>query len=189
MSRVILTDCDGVLLDWESSFIEWMARHGEFKENPELSHVYCVGERYNIPNKREYVEQFNNSASIGFIRPYRDSIKYIRKLHEEMGFVFHVITSLSDDPHSQQLRIQNLEKFFGPNVFERYIFTSTGGDKDDVLEEYRGSGLLWVEDKLENAVLGENIGLESVLMRHQHNYLNEHQIPTVANWREIYDYF
>ena len=27
-NKVILTDCDGVILDWEYSFKKWMTRHG-----------------------------------------------------------------------------------------------------------------------------------------------------------------
>ena len=44
------------------------------------------------------------------------------------------------------------------------------------------------EDKPENAEVGLDMGLRSILVEHGHNmnHVNE-QIPVVKNWREIYD--
>jgi hypothetical protein len=64
----------------------------------------------------------------------------------------------------------------------------TGADKNEALEPYRDSGCWWVEDKPENAEVGHELGLKSILMEHGHNmsHANE-QIPVVKNWREIYE--
>jgi len=45
-----------------------------------------------------------------------------------------------------------------------------------------------LEDKIENAELGERIGLNAVLMEHDHNadYYNGN-IPVVKKWKDIYD--
>jgi len=43
--RKILTDVDGVLLDWESAFTAWMGERGYTPVNPE---VYKQSVRYNI---------------------------------------------------------------------------------------------------------------------------------------------
>ena len=96
-----------------------------------------------------------------------------------------MITSLSLDPSAQQLRIDNTRKLFGPTAFERFIFADTGADKDEVLEPYRDSGLLWVEDKIENAELGDRLGLNSIIMEHGHN-MHYNKLPVYKNWEEIY---
>ena len=46
----------------------------------------------------------------------------------------------------------------------------------------------WIEDKPENAEVGVDLGLRSILVEHGHNmnHVNE-QIPVVKNWREIYE--
>ena len=97
-----------------------------------------------------------------------------------------MITSLSLDPSAQQLRIDNTRKLFGETAFEHFIFADTGADKDDVLEPYRDSGLLWVEDKIENAELGDRLGLNSIIMEHGHN-MHYNKLPVYKNWAEIYD--
>ena len=64
-----------------------------------------------------------------------------------------------------------------------------GADKDEALEEYRDSGcFFWIEDKVENAELGVELGLETILIEHGHNedYENEN-IQKVTHWKEIYD--
>jgi len=81
----------------------------------------------------------------------------------------------------------NLNKLFGSTAFERVVCLDTGADKNTALEPYRDSGCYWIEDKPENADVGHNIGLKSILMEHGHNMKHECPYPVVKNWREIYN--
>jgi len=187
--KVILVDCDGVLLDWKYSFRQWMHRHGYQEVRTD---TYSIDERYDIPRAegKKLVRMFNESAWIRKLPPLRDSIKYVKKLHEEHGYIFHAITSLSKDEYAQHLRTKNLIELFGSTVFERYIYLDTGADKDEVLEQYRDTECFWVEDKPENADVGIDCGLNSILMTHEHNAYYVHTdgaANCVNNWKEIYD--
>tara|TARA_R110002020_G_scaffold290894_1_gene506298 strand:- start:186 stop:782 length:597 start_codon:yes stop_codon:yes gene_type:complete len=185
--KIILTDADGVMLDWEFSFTQWMKRHGHF---PVRTDCYSMGKRYNMSGEEalRYIREFNSSANIGFIPPLRDSIKYIRKLHEEHGFIFHCITSVSEDPHAKRLREQNIHNLFGVTPFERIVCLDTGAPKHDVLKEYEGSDCFWIEDMIDNAQAGLEAGLDPILMSHEHNTDRDHpEFTVVKNWREIYD--
>ncbi len=187
--QTILVDADGVLLNWEYAFAVWMEAHG-FETVPGGELNYDIGERYNIPweQGKKLIKMFNESAAIGFLPPLRDAMYYVKRLHEEHGYVFHCITSLSTDVNAQRLREMNLNKLFGKTAFERVTCLETGADKNDALIEYAGSGCWWVEDKPENALVGHDLGLRSVLMEHGHNMTHYHaDIPIVKNWREIYD--
>ena len=188
-SNVILTDVDGVLLNWEYAFDTWMQTHGHSKiEGGQFK--YNIGKRYNISDAqgRQLIKYFNESAAIGFLPPLRDAMYYVKKLHEQHGFVFHAITSLSLDKNAVHLREMNLKKLFGETAFERIVCLDTGADKDDALMPYKDSGLYWVEDKIANCETGMNLGLRSLLMEHGHNMQFEHpEIPRVKNWREVYD--
>lgn len=187
VDKVILTDCDGVLLDWEYSFDQWMKRHGYTKKRDD---VYDLATCYDIPKSecKRIVRMFNESANIGFIPPMRDAIRYVRKLHEEHGYVFHCITSLSNDPFAVKAREQNLKNVFGDTVFERVLCLDTGADKDEALEEYKDSGCIWIEDKIENAEVGHRMGLQSILIEHDHNADFYHgDIPVLRYWKEVYN--
>jgi hypothetical protein len=184
MKDLILTDCDGVLLNWEFAFDCWMEDKG-YKGIRKDDYDICI--RYDItePVASALIKEFNQSAAIGFLPPLRDAMHYVKKLHEEHGYVFRVITSLSANPYAQKLREKNLEKLFGTAI-DSIICLDTGADKDAALEPYRNSGLYWIEDKAENAELGKSIGLTSLLMEHEHNMFNN-KVPLVKNWYEIWN--
>jgi FMN phosphatase YigB (HAD superfamily) len=186
---VILVDADGVLLNWEYAFSIWMETHG-FSKVPGSEFEYDIGKRYNIEHEqgRKLIKIFNESAAIGFLPPLRDAMYWVKRLHEEHGYVFHCITSLSVDPSAGKLREMNLNKLFGDTAFEKVVCLATGADKDAALEPYKGSGCYWVEDKPENAEIGHQLGLRSILMEHGHNMYHYHsEIPVVKNWRQIYE--
>lgn len=186
---VILVDADGVLLNWEYAFAVWMEQHG-FNKVPGGEFNYDIGQRYGIEHDqgRKLIKIFNESAAIGFLPPLRDAMYYVKRLHEEYGYTFHCITSLSTDPNAGKLREMNLAKLFGKTAFTKVVCLETGADKNLALEPYRDTRCHWIEDKPENALVGYNLGLKSILMEHGHNMHYYHdQIPIVKNWREIFD--
>lgn len=188
LKKLILTDADGVLLDWEWAFNVWMQEHG-FEEVPGSKLNYDMSVRYNISKEqvKKLIRIFNESAAIGFLPALRDAMYYVKRLHEEHGFRFHCITSLSLDPNAQKLREMNLNKLFGTSAFERIVCLDTGADKTEALQEYEGTGCYWLEDKPENAIAGYNAGLRSLLVEHGHNMHHYHEgITIVKNWKEIY---
>ena len=185
MNKIILTDCDGVLLNWEYAFDIWMQEHGNICVN---RHEYDIALRYGIKKieAKSYVKLFNESAAIGFLPALRDAVHYVRKLYEERGYRFRVITSLSLDPSAKKLRSHNLAHLFG-DAIEEIICLGCGADKNFALEPYRDSNMLWIEDKEENAELGWELGLDAILVLHEHNREND-VVPVMQNWKEIYEY-
>lgn len=185
--KVILVDCDGVLLDWEYAFDYWMKRHGYNKVN---EGVYEMDKAYDMPHSeiKRLIRMFNESAAIRKLPPLRDAMKYVKKLHEEHGFIFHAITSLSNDQYAQHLRTKNLRELFGDTAFEKYVYLDTGADKDEELAPYANTGCFWVEDKPENVDCGINLGLNGILVAHGHNADYTGQAVRVNNWKDIYEY-
>ena len=187
--KVILTDADGVLLNWEYAFCCWMEQHGHTQQKS-ANQLYDISKRFGITKEtgNYLVKQFNESAAIGFLPALRDSMYYVKRLHEEHGYVFHCITSLSKDPAAQELRKMNLQKLFGATAFEKFVFLDTGADKDEELEPYRNSGYWWIEDKIVNCQVGHELGLNSLLVEHGHNMdFVDPAIPRVKNWKQIYE--
>ena len=188
-NSVILVDADGVLLNWEYAFDIWMEQHG-FKKVPGSEFEYDISKNYNIDKEqgKKLIKIFNESAAIGFLPPLRDAMYYVKRLHEEFGYVFHCITSLSLDPNAKKLREMNLAKLFGDTAFEKVICLDTGADKYDALLPYKDTNCWWVEDKPENALVGQDLGLRSILMEHGHNMYQYHPgIPLVKNWKEAFE--
>ena len=55
------------------------------------------------------------------------------------------------------------------------------------LKKYKDTGYLWVEDKVENAHVGDKFGLDSVVMEHGYNMADE-SFPLMKGWKDIYEY-
>lgn len=189
-NKVILTDIDGVVLDWEEGFNVWMQHHGhELVEGYQFQ--YNVGLRYGMTREQgnKLVKQFNESAAIGFLPPLRDAQWYINLLHEKHGYKFIALTSLSLDPYAKELRVRNLKKLMGASFME-VVCLDTGADKDEILAEYGAKypGNYWIEDKPENLKAGTNVGLKGILIEHGHNMNEEVDGKVVKNWEELYSY-
>ena len=184
--KKILTDCDGVLLDWETPFHEWMKHKGY----SQIKHgIYNLAEMYGIDKeeKHDVVREFNESAWMCCLPVLRDAEEGITRL-TQAGFHFDVITSLSLDPYAKRLRQLNLDGHFGTNPWNELICLDTGADKDDALAEYKDTGLWWIEDKPENCEAGLRAGLRPILIDHPHNqFYNNPQVVRVKTWAELCD--
>ena len=79
---------------------------------------------------------------------------------------------------------------FVGDVFEFVQCLDTGADKDEALLPYKDSGLIWIEDKPENAKLGADFGLKTFMLRHAHNAtFNYDGVTNVDNWTQIVNSF
>lgn len=190
--KIILTDCDGVLLNWDDSFFEWLKQKQNNKDLIFDISKYNLEERYGIPYSNiihSLCIEFNNSAVIGFLPPLRDSVKYVKKIYKETGYKFLVISSLGECKFSQKLRTKNLIETFGKDVFYDFIYLPNGASKSEILKQWKDSESWWIEDKIENVIEGLNNNLNCILMNHPYNISREipDKIFRVNNWKEIYN--
>jgi len=189
MSSKIVLDCDGVLLDWYLGFSKWMERHGFHEEE---DGYYSISKRFGIEvaKGKQLVTQFNESAAIGFLSPYMDAVRGIHRLYT-MGYKFEVVTSLSNYKYSQLLRESNLNNCFYPVTFDKVYCLDTGEDKLEILSSlYKNSNYFWIEDKLQNAIDGYEVGLRPILLRHSHHKTEiiPDYIPIFDTWNEVVEY-
>lgn len=186
MNKKILVDVDGVLLDWETAFDAWMLERGFRIKKLDVYNQYV---RYGFQRKKQcddLVKQFNDSAWMGFLKPLRDSVIWVKKLTDE-GYRFDAITSMSTDHWAGELRKINLENLFGKNTFDRIQCLATGADKDTALQEYKPR-YWWIEDKPANCEAGLRAGHKPIILSHNWNldYKNE-KVQRANNWHEIYN--
>lgn len=184
--KLILTDVDGVLLNWEAAFDNWMIKNGHVKPTTREA-SYSLAKVWNMPEWviDHLVREFNASSYTGFIKPWGEAGHYVKRLADK-GYKFVTCTSFGGNDASRALRKYNLESVFG-DVFVEHNIIELHGDKSPVLSRWRGSELWWLEDNLNNARKGLELGLRPILVRHHHNAEYEGDDMLVAhNWREIY---
>lgn len=188
LSKIIVTDCDGVLLDWEFAFDVWVAEKG-YKRLPGTEQIFWAGSRYGIHNDDvlKLIMEFNESACIGFLPALRDAQYYVKALADR-GYEFDVVSSLHVDRYAQMLRINNLTHLFG-DVFRKVnAHLSITGTKEDFLREhYADSNCWWIEDRMDHADAGTKVGMRALLMDHPYNQDYAGKAIRVKNWRDIYE--
>ena len=197
-NRIILTDVDGVLLEWEHHFTKWMLQKTLFDDRgsryhphrllPDKQDTYWMEERFGLTKNeiRIQIREFNRSAWMGTQRPMLGSQTWVKLLAAE-GWTVIPITSQTSDKPAQELRKRRLGELFGEHVFTNYHILGTGADKDSALAEFHNTGLYWVEDKPANAVAGLKYGLKPILIDHPYNKdLNHDGIIRVNNWQDIH---
>jgi hypothetical protein len=165
----ILTDVDGVLLNWEKPFHEWMSRRGFVATGKDAYDLHKCYETLDPAQVHDLIVEFNSSANMGFLPPLNDAIYWVRRWHEHHGVVFHCITSMGIDPCAIKLRQMNLERLFGSNAIRRVTVLGCGESKKDVLSQYAGTEKVWLEDHSENARVGEKLGLRTFLFDRPYN--------------------
>ena len=186
--KVILTDCDGVLLDWLNEFKTWMDYRG-YKVIEKESNAYDISKVYGITRDEgfEMVMEFNASSWMLSLSPFGGAIHYVQKLHREYGYVFHCITSMSKDPKAKELRRMNLDNVFGKGIFTELECLDCGADKDEALEKYRDSSCWFFEDMPKNADTGLDFGLNSILLAQPHNADYTGAARVAADWKEVFE--
>lgn len=185
--KVILTDIDGVMLNWEEAFHIWMEHQGHVNDH-KYRFSYYIEDRFGVSREEgmRMVRIFNQSAAIGFLPALRDSQYYVTGLVND-GYRFLAVTSLGLDPHAISLRERNLRKQFGKKAFLDIICLDTAAPKEQILSqmatEYPGN--VWIEDKVENADVGVKLGLDSLIMEHAFNMDYQGPAKLMKNWKEI----
>lgn len=186
MDKIILTDVDGVLLDWETAFEDYAEAQGyAFNENQRI--VYGMDQQLGITQEEagKLISDFNHSKEFGHIEPYLDSVEYVKRFKDE-GWKFIAITTAGDHPDTWPLRRANLDAVFGAGAIDELYVLPLHGDKGVELVKYKDSGLFWLEDKPSNAVLGYQYGLKPLLMSTFHNQRYNGGVKRVNTWKEIY---
>ena len=188
--KYIITDIDGVVLDWEEGFSVWAEHHGHTKVDGYQS-KYSIGDRYGLTHQQgnQMVKTFNESAPIGF-SPLRDVQFLIKKLHEQHRYKSHSTYKSKFRSHAKALRERNPAKLMGKYAFSKVICLDTGADKDEALErlakKYKGS--YWIEDKPVNLEAGVNVGFKGILLEHGHNMDLKVNGFVAKNWEDVYNH-
>ena len=186
-NKSILTDCDGVLLNWCTAFHDWMNGFGLFiKDDKE----YSMAKAYGI--SEEDAEKYLNlaccSEMMKRLRPFSEEDVGVIQDFVKKGWRISVLTATIDHPVIHNYRKENLINVFGENVFDQIICSDFSGKKIKHLKDLKSEYSYWVEDKVTNYKDGKSLGYKSFLM---HRPWNKHLIKkskyVVNNWKEIYD--
>lgn len=191
MEKIILTDVDGVLINWDAGFRKFMLEEYAMEQAPDTDHHYRLSLRYPGMSDQimtNLVTKMNMSDRIAHLDPIVGAVETILKLNEE-GYKFIAITALSDHPKARKHRATNLDTVFGTGIFDHdeMICINPCISKRAALSNWKGTGYFWIEDHFGNAEAGYEVGLKPILYDQPYNrHYQTDLFPRVMNWNEMY---
>ena len=180
----ILTDVDGVLLNWNKQFETWMEQEDYLLDNPE---GYAIHRRFGISRDiaTKMVKDFNEGPWLSHLETLEGAKEGVAELVEN-GYTFDICTAIGTNQFSNEARTRHLKYTFGKNTFDKFDYVDMFGDKDAFLEQYLDTGFYWLEDKPENAVAGLKFGLKCILIDHPYNKWFDHpEVRRAYSWDQV----
>lgn len=174
---VILLDIDGVCLNWEQGLEDYLQAHRPHLTQAELfdEHAFDLASRYGISSDdaNQLVWDFHHHSSFANLSPMPGSTQAIHDLRNQGKLV--AITACGTTDRIRNFRIENLNKCFGTSFSEIYC-TNNFEEKKSYLSNYPSS--FWVEDHMNNAIMGAELGHKSYLVSAKHNQHQFHPLIT-----------
>lgn len=194
MKPVILTDIDGVLIQWQSGLPYFAAKHNLnvartlelLYEDKFVSPADLFGCNDELAAK--LLMKYNNSDFIKYLSPYQDAVQVINRLKDRFDFV--AITALGDTDDALMNRMFNLNALF-PGAFRDVMLVNYGESKTphymSAKIKYKDNLVCFVDDLAHNledchAVISR---LPLVHMLRGERSIAQCPVITTTNWYEL----
>ena len=180
MSKILLTDADGVLLNWLDSFLQ---QHEMSYED------FQYLEKEQPSTATTLIEAFNESARIGYLPSIKGAIAAMSKLKNE-GYEIHCVTSFGGSVYARRARFDNIKKLFGNAITYIHILPLHDDKLEFLQENYNDSESYFVEDNINNANLSLQAGLRPILLRQHWNTNNANveidpKVICAYDWKNV----
>jgi len=137
--KSIIFDCDDVLLDYRKGFL---AVYPELKDH----HMFHKEKNF----------AFRHSDDFANLEPCKFAVEVVNEL-KRLGYKLNIVTSVGNEEGVEQKRIENINKVFGENVFDKIVVLGYLKSKSDVLSEFPKS--FFIDDIALNFVGSNHINI------------------------------
>ena len=189
--NVILCDVDGVLLNWVAGFHQWYCSRLGISSPPcqgnTLAEMYGIEPEHAVNFEKDVVKTFNDRIEhFGYLGPKLDAVKYVKKLYEEHGMLFHAITCSGTGNKSKSSRIFNLDRIFGEHVFKNITFLEYGELKTHHYKKFASARLI-IDDDPRQIAEAAKFSDKCILFGNNHSNFSMNGVAHCRNWKEIYE--
>lgn len=193
MKKTLLTDCDGVLLDWLSgipAFLEDLGMDSShLKERLEGNQFVPIEEIFmseSLEQALARMSQYQTSEYLKSLPVIEAGCELpISRLSEEYDII--VVTSFSEDKVAHQNREDNLRLRYGDSISD-LICLPFSANKTDALRDLakKTDARIWLDDQIKHVHHGIEAGLDS----YQYTHLmscgrNTGEVPEVDSWNKV----
>lgn len=180
----MLTDVDGVLLNWIDAFENNMKKQG-YESNPIFSGDMGIPieKMFNIPRSEaiQKIYEFNRSEHMYNLDVMPGAVEAIKKIYTKYNRI-HIITACGEE--AKNARIYNLRNKFG-DIFEAIHFVEIEKSKKKILLNYQNYKSYFIEDNYKHALDAKELGLRPIILKNNKVY---DDMPSYRTWSGILNY-
>lgn len=190
----VITDVDGVLLDWESAFEGWMTKHRNVVPNHSLSpNTYNMEDKYGLKDQEilSHINEFNATVAFGHLAPVRDALEVVPGLLGTERFDWFWLSCArpdgdSDGHETAIRRFFNIKDVFGYPM--QGLCLKVRESKVSALKTFDPHKSVFIEDSLAHAMEGARAGFCTFLLDYPYNQTPNkmpNAIVRVRSWADI----
>lgn len=169
MTGLILLDCDEVLLNWMPGMDAYVRGLG-MNPSPYGPGKFDLTDWLGVDRSRmiSLVREFNEGPETGFgmLQPLPGAVEGVAALRNA-GYALRIVTTFSDNPNSIRVRQDNLDRVFGPDMFEGMDALPLGTSKLEAFQRHAPGTM--IDDLRKNIEAAEQAGHRGILMAAHHN--------------------
>lgn len=167
---ILLSDVDGVAIDWLQGYINFNAEHGHYALHNQPSDFAMRDIFPTLEKPWERIMEYQNSHHYTNLKAYDDTKQAYSKIHE-LGAKIIFISSCGTTDFIKKARIDTLNREL-EGKFDDIIMLEIGASKLDVLKKFPSS--VWIEDQMKFAIEGAIAGHRSFLRNMPYNKMDSH---------------
>lgn len=189
----VVTDVDGVLLDWFDGFDQWMINDKRVKvDHSTLPSMYDLTDKYHVTSEQivGYITEFNSSEKFGHLKPVHGALEYFMPLLNDNSMVWRWLSSGSIKSKEIQCmanRYSNLQDAFGSGFVDGLLLPMRES-KVPYLKHLQTTDdhLVFIEDSLSHAMEAVKLDIKTILLDYPYNQQDEDPklLFRVENWKD-----
>lgn len=192
----VITDVDGVLLDWFKGFETWITEVKGVKPiHGATPSMYRLTDKYPLTTKEisDHIAEFNSSSYFAELKAIDGAVQFLNFLMMDNTKDVAWLSAGSVEGHEEECfdrRSANLRNCFGRDIPGTLLVMDT--PKDDYLKAYKeecGDDLVFIEDSLSHAEVAIKLGIRTILLNYSYNTTknNSKLLYKAKNWEDIYN--
>lgn len=181
--KVIISDIDGVAIDWLQGFINYMeSTHKIFALHDKPSQFGMNDIFPGVAKPWEFILDYQHSEFYLNLDAYEDAQKSFKALHNN-GFKIILLSSCGDSDFITKARTENIEDKFGDCIEELIMLPYASSKTEALLKLPQGA---FIEDQMKVAIEGVQTGKTTFIRNMPYNVNDHHdQVTRINSFLEL----
>lgn len=183
---VLLSDIDGVTIDWLEGFVKYCESIGHKAKHNEPEEFSMRDIFPTLEKPWEYIMDYQHSEYYKEIKAYPEVVEVYNKLHD-MGVKIVFVTSCGTTDFIKEARTKVMQDEFN-GKFDHIEFLEFGESKTEILNKYPNA--TYIDDQIKMSIEGAETGHDSFIKDMSYNGNdNDDRVKRLYSFKQFIPYF